>query len=65
MESAARAVVGTTSVAPGDDPELGVAKRSEIRGTVYDVLRQRSDFLLHGRVPPGAGGVRELVVFLL
>ena len=62
MQPAARAVVGTSAVAPGHDAQLHGAKRGEILRAVDDVPRQGRDFLFHRGETPGARRVGPIVV---
>ena len=61
VQPAARAVVGTSAVAPGHNAELHGAKRGEIFRAVDDVSRQGCDFLFHRGETPGARRVWPIV----
>ena len=62
VQPAARAVVGTSAVAPGHDAQLHGAERGEIFRAVDDVRRQRRDFLFDRGETPGARRVGLIVV---
>src|SRR5690606_7759489 len=58
VKARARTVVDTAAVPPGDDAELAVAQRAELRWTVHDMIGQAGHLFLQRRMTTAAALVR-------